>query len=344
MNPQLLQKLVNDNPSIYTLFRLYCSEHPTDTDIANWFSEIDFEALPPEFAGMAAGMSAANHFSGTPQQLIPRLQGIIKYIHTLNLGMLAGLCFLGKQYNQSGISMLLMGATAIRLKHPDHPQQHLWQTELGILAADYPRAIALAADAGFTIQENAFSAIAKKGSTQCIILYKLSPNAYLYHDIKPIITGGVSFSMPCDATLFVSLAEAAFRSLNHPTPGKPFITRLVHLHHIISSGIQWKLAATTAAQHATANQVRLILEIYNQFVPETISPDILEYFGSKTQVQRLTNNVLTCRSLPPNRHKLRRLWLFTKIQQADKPYTTLPRFLYKLIQKTFMRLFRKLSI
>ena len=338
MNPYLFRKLVDNNPSIYTLFQLYCSKHPTNISISNWLSEINFEALPPELSGMVANICASNGFTDTPQHIIPRLQGIIKYCHTLNLGMLAGLCSLGKQYNQAGISMLLMGATAIRIKYPDNPQQQLWQCELGVAPVDFPRATALAAEAGFTIKENKFSATAQKNSTQCIILYKLSPAAYLYQNAAPITFGGVSFIVPCNAALFVSLAEAAFRTLNQSSPYKQLITRLVHMHHIIASGIPWDTAATIAIQHATANQVRLLLEFYNQFVPEPISSDILEYFGSKTQMRHLADSVLAFQALPQNRRKLRKLWLTVKIHQADRPYTIPFKFLYQLFRAGLRRI------
>lgn len=338
MNPYILKQLINNNPSFYTLYQLYCSKQPTTAQIADWFADVDFEALPPELSGMAANLSATHQFAGAPQHLIPRLRGIIKYCHTLNLGTIAGLCTLGKQYNQAGISMLLMGATALQIKHPEHPQRQLWQAELGITPSDFPQAIALATEAGFTVQENEFSAIVRNGNSQCIILYKLSPDTYVHHDAAPVTTGGVPFLMPSDAALFVSLAEAAFRTLQQSAPEKQLLTRLVHLHHAISSGVLWDTAAAIATKRSTANQVRLILELYTLLVPDAVAPDILESFGSDSRAERLATTLLTYRTLPQTRRKLRRLWLSVKIRQANRPYTAWYKFLLRLFRAGLHRI------
>lgn len=315
--------------SIHTLIGLYCAEQPDEKQIADWFSGIKFEELRPEVSGMAAVVSAANHYAGTPRELVPRLRGIIKYIHTLNSGMTAGLYMLGKQYNEAGIPTALLGSTAVHLGDSDPPQRHLWQAELGVPETDFSCAVGLAEKTGFAVEKTPYSAIARRGNTQCILIRK---GMEYTQEMTPLSVGGGTFLMPNRAELLVGLGERFFQVLCDAAPGTKVIPWIMDLHCVIGSAVDWEAAAAAAAERGTAAQVRLVLELYQALTQAPLSEKILCRFGTGDQTARMTRLILQYRGINHGNTKLKRLWLSARIKNGGSPAAAMGPFIKALWQ------------
>lgn len=119
MEQTQLIRLCGLDDTACSLAAIYCRGN----GLSPWFAEVDFEALRPEVSCMAAAAGSATGFSDVPETLIPRLKGIVKYVHTLNTGMAAGVCTLAAALNQAGITPLLLDDTALYLNWPTATQR-----------------------------------------------------------------------------------------------------------------------------------------------------------------------------------------------------------------------------
>lgn len=313
MDQQQVTALCGMEESLCRLIRLYGMRHPSEPEIADWFSGIEFEALRPEASCMAAAMASANDYMGTPGELIPRLRGIMKYVHTLNSGMTAGLCSVGKLYREAGIPAVLHGGTAVHLGCPDRPRRHIWHTEIHVSEADFPRAAALAEQAGFTVERTPYSATARQGNTQCILIRKGMAHT---RGAAELTVSGVPFLMPCSAALLVSLSEAVFQLLSGAAPGAKLIPWIMDLHCVIGSDPDWNGAAAVAAERETAPQLRLVLELYNSLIPDTLTGEILDLFGTGAHTAQLARLLQEYRDINSGGSGWKRRWISARLRSG----------------------------
>lgn len=314
MDQRQITALCGMEESLCRLVGLYGTRQPSDKDVADWFSGVEFEALRPEVSCMAAAVSADCDYAGVPQALIPRLKGISRYVHALNSGMTAGLCALGKRFNEANIPVLLPGSTAVHLGYPEPPRRHIWQTQISVPEGDFSQAVELAERAGFFIALTPFSADARRGNTQRILIRRDAKPA---QEAAARTVGGVSFLLPGSGELLVSLSEAVFWVLSGAAPGAKLIPWIMDLHCVIGAAPDWKGAAVAAAERRTASQVRLILELYNSLIPNALTGEILDLFGAAEHTAQLAQLLLKYRKIRPGSARLKRLWLSTRIRNVD---------------------------
>lgn len=329
MDQQQAEALCGMEKSMRRLIELYCMQRPSEKEIADWFAGIGLDALRPEASCMAAAMVAANDYKGTPSELVPRLRGIIRYVHTLNSGMTSGLCALGKQFHEAGIPAVLLARTAVHLGYPKPPCRHIWQMQLSVPKADFPRTVALAGQAGFTVEQTPYSATARCGNTQCILIRKGMEYA---RGAKELTVNGVSFLLPNSGELLVSLAEAVFQALSGTGLGTNMIPWIMDLHCVIASTADWKAAAFAAKERGTAGQVRLVLELYNSLAPSTLTGEILDLFGTQDHTARLAQLLLEYRNPKPGSSKLKQLWFSAQLKRDGAHLATLGLFLTSLLR------------
>lgn len=334
MDQQQMIGLCGMEESLRRLIGLYCMPRPSEKEIADWFSGVEFEALRPEASCMAAAMAAANDYAGVPAETIPRLRGIVKYVHTLNSGMTAGLCALGQKLGQAGIVAEVLGSTAVHLGY-EKPLRHIWQMEIGVTETDFPRIGQLAAQAGFALEQTPYSITARSGNTQCILIRKgMSPG----QNASTLTVGGASFLMEGSADLLVSLAQAIFQLLWGPAPGAKLLPLFMDLHRVISSGPDWAEAAAAAAEHGVADHVRLVLELYNSLAPDILTEDITNLFGTEPTAARLAQLLVQYRDIRPGYAGLKKRWLSARIRSGDTPADTWKLFLGELLRSAAKRL------
>ena len=340
MQPKTNAPLCDLAPVEEKLIRLYCSAQPSTDDIARWFASVDFEALFSETSYLAATVSAAQNYAGVPELLVPRLKGILKYVHTLNGGTISALLHLGKQFNQAEIPMLLLKSTALYIGCPEVPRYHLWKAEIGIPEYALPLALEIAVQAGFSVEPTSRYVIASRDKMQHVFLYPYQEDNFLLEKAKPVSVQDICFLMPSLEPLMVSLAESLIEILMLPNPrAKPF-SLLLMLYHLAQTAPQWEETAAIAAQRGSANQVRLALESVTHLIPDSVKQDVLTLFGTRKQAEGLKDALLAYRSLKPKANRIGRLWLSVRIQTADRPAA----FPGKLAKKLLLILARKLHI
>lgn len=286
----------------HALLGLYCAEQGSEQRLAAWFAETEFEALRPEVSCIAAAISAAQNYCDAPKELLPRLRGIMKYVHTLNSGMTAGLLSLGTQCKQAEIPLMLLGGTAIHFSVENPPRRHLWRMEVGVSEEKFPRVVELAKHIGFAVEQTPYSATARSGNTQCIFLRSGMDST---QGARSLTIGEVPFLIPCHAELLVGLAQAGFETLlNSRAPLLPWFT---DMHCLVKGAPIWEDVARIAKKRGVATQVRLMLELYCMLTTNAAMEAALSFFATEAQSARMAQHLLQYRACKPNTLKHRRL-------------------------------------
>lgn len=333
MDQQQIIALCGMEESLCRLIGLYCMQNPSEKETAAWFAGVELESLRPEVSCMAAAMAAAHDYNGVPLELVPRLQGIMRHVHTLNAGMTAGLCAVGKRFNEAGIPTALLGSTAVHLGYPEPPRRYIWQMQISVPEKDFSRAVELAERAGFLIMLTPFSADARRGNTQRILIRR---DAKPEQETAPLTAGGVSFLLPGSEALLVNLCETVFQILFGPEPGVKLIPWIMDLHCVIMAAPDWKRAAAIAAERRTASQVRLILELYNSLTHNSLTGEIPDLFGTAEHTGQLAQLLLKYRKIRPGSAGLKRLWLSTRIRHVDSP-SAVPGIFFRVLCQAVIR-------
>ena len=294
--------------ALCTLAELYCRQDAPEEEIAAWFAGIRFEALRPEASGMAAAMAASRNYAGVPAALIPRLRGIIKYVHTLNAGMTAGLYSLGGLLRDAGIPMVLLGGTAVHFGCPQAPVRHLWRMQLGVSEGDFRRVEELAAKAGFTVEATPWCVTARKENTQCVAIVRGAEGA------GALTTGGISFRMPSQAELLTGMADTLFQFFLDKSPGAKLLPWIMDLRCVLSWISDWEQTAALCAKQGQAARVRFMLQWYAGISGQELPQSLLDLFGTDRETRRLERLLGSCRRCGDKGHRWKRLWLSARIR------------------------------
>ena len=316
-----------------SLAGIYSSESTSEQDLECWFSSVDFESLPPEVSCMAAVTAARNGFAGTPTALIPRLRGINKYVHTLNAGMISGVCMLGEVLNKAQIPLILLGDTALYLSCPDAPERHLWQMRVGVPEKDYNRSLNYAREAGFRVEEYRYTALVCQSATQQITIVPLSESAGLWRGAAEHKKGNAVFLCPERSEILISVCQDTFRALTQNTPRRAMIRWAVDFARLLRqmSEQDWLRAAQAAKQEQACAHVYLLCMLYAEMTGRY--PSQIPLFGDGRDAMVLLDTLECYLSHPKKGRKLRRSYLLCRMRRPDSALATATLFLRQVFAK-----------
>lgn len=338
---QYVSLLLQDiEPRIRRLMGLYCAPEASGADIAGWFRDVDFEALRPEQSCMASALCAQREFVGVPQELSPRLHGLIRYVRTLNAGMTAGLCALGALYAQAGIPVRLQKDTALRLGYPGLCRRHMWQADAAVSQERYAQAVAIAREGGYTVTESPMSAVVRRKNTECVVLHKTE--APLGENARKVALSGAEFWIPDTQALVVELAEEAFRGLASSAFQAKTVRWIMDLHPLFQTQtVDWEAAAAMAKSRGTGTWVRLALECYDALAPGNIPQGCWEAFAGAQAAAKLAALARKHRERSPKGGKLQQRYWEARLARPDSAGAAMGLFLRGLVRSGIRRLGRE---
>ncbi len=299
------------------LIKIYSNEPIYPEALREWFSSVDFEALLSQISCMAATAGTITRFEGVPEQFIPRLRGIIRYIHTLNSGMIAGVCAIGAKMNEADIPVLLMEDTALYMLYPTMPQRHLWQTFIGVPQQNFKQAVSIAQEAGFAVDEYPFVAIARQGVMRQIVISSIEEQSPIWRGTTELKKGNVTFLCPDAANIFLDISKRIFRGLTKPNP-QAVITCWIMDMRLLLAQMQkedWLKAAQLATTENVGSHIYLLLSLYyaetgvsikhkelfaNERVSNRLAKLLNQYAGSHKRNCHIWRLILRCRIRRPD--------------------------------------------
>lgn len=317
-----------------TLTGLYCKTPISSQELGEWFSSVSFEALPPDQTCMAAIAGAAVQFADVPDAEIPRLRGIIKYVHTLNSGMFSGVCALGAACNRAQIRVLLMEDTALYMRYPDMPQRHLWQTCIGVRMDQYKKVLDLAQENGFEVEHFPNAAVARQGVVRQIVIKPVEDNSFLWSGAEELKKGNAVFLCPEPAAILIETCQRTFRALLTPKP-RISVVRWCMDMKILSdclSDSDWIRGKAIAEREHAHCHMGLLFAIYHAVTG--LSLKAANQFGTTQDARRTFRLVQAYVVCPKNGHKLRRTYLLYRLRRPDSIIAT-ARMLLRLAFRKF---------
>lgn len=315
------------------LTRIYCSEPVSEQALNDWFASADFEALPSEVTCMAAVAGARIGFSGVPQTLAPRLRGIIKYVHTLNSGMMAGACMLGAALNKAKIPVLLLEDTALYMSCPNASQRHLWQMRLGVRRQDYSRTLDIAREAGWDVEEFLHTSAVRQGTMRQISITPVEDTSYLWSGAAELRKGNAVFLCPEAAAILIGINQSAFRALTKPNAHTAIVRWVMDMKLLLAQFTEadWHRAAEIAHKEHACSHMCLLLAAYAAVTG--ITPAQAELFGTERDAFRVLRLLQKFRGCTEKRQKLRRLFLLYRLRRPDCILCSVKLFLQHILNR-----------
>ncbi len=299
------------------LIKIYSEDSICPEALKEWFSSVDFEALLSQISCMAAAAGLINQFSGVPEQVVPRLRGIIKYVHTLNSGMISGVCAIGARLNAANIPILLMDDTALYMQNPDAPQRHLWQTFVGVRHRDFKQAVCIIRNAGFEIEEYPALVVARQGVMRQILIASVAEDDPAWQSAKELKRGNVSFLCPASASVFLAISKRFFRALTKPDP-QAFVACWIMDLRLLLPQMQeedWRNAARLAKRDKVGSHIYLLLSLYSALAGREVKERAL--FGNERLGTRLIKVLNRYIEAQKKSCRIRRLMLRCRIRRPD---------------------------
>lgn len=299
------------------LLGLYCRGAVSGTQLADWLAGVDFEALPPDISCLAAAAGADGNDTGVAPALIPRLKGIRKYVHTLNAGQLAGVCALAADLTRAGIPVLLLEDTALYMAQPDAARRHLWQTIIGVPAADYAQSLDIARQAGFELTVFQGAANARQGVLRQITIVPRAPSDYLWQGAEALKKGGADFLCPDSAALVIGLGRRTFRALTKADPRAAIVRWCMDMKLLLPllSEADWQRIRRIAAEENARLHMGLLFTLYEAVTGRPPAPE--GDFGSRKELDRLLSLLQAYRRCDEKGASVRRRFLLYRLRRPD---------------------------
>jgi len=264
-------------------------------DIARWFKSVDFEALSPSAVCMAAVMASENGYIGTPDALLPRLKGILRYHRMLNSGLYAAMCSLIREYNKAGIQTLVMKGAAIKTGYVPGFVRPMWDVDILVKPEDYKRAYGIAQLQGYKGAWSPHSIDMKRSNLESIDLHHVfmrdiqnGANSSFWPECTEFTWNEAKFYVPeCHALLLQLMANAHTNFIQHrgTTPPLRWVMDLDAL--ILTCNIDWGKIVSMARELNIGPQVSIILAAYDSVLPGRIEVlPIIEKLGAKGKAIR----------------------------------------------------------
>ena len=312
MTNQMLFDLCHFDEATVSLSALYCGT-PDLPKLSAWLSAADFDALPSDLTCMAAG-AVAEDYSQVPSALVPRLRGLLKYVHTLNSGMTAGLLSLATALHKEGIALLLLEDTALSLCMGSRRQ--LWQLRVGVCKKDYNRAVEIAHAGGWVGEASPWAATLKQSTARQITLFPFAQDSYVWENTTTLQKGSIPLLCPEPAALLMGLCQLGFRALTKQNPRVAMVHWAMDMKLLLSSFEErhWQRALHLAQQENACCHVGLLLRIYAALSESALCADA---FCGPKEAETTAKLLEAFRTCPETGKKFKRLILLYRLRRPD---------------------------
>ena len=305
-----------------SLSKIYCKESVSHQELNSWFSSVDFEALSPQVTCMASCAGVLTSFEGIAYDLVPRLKGIVRYVHTLNSGMYSGIWALCAKMNEAALPLHVSDDTALCMYYSKEPQRHLWQTFASVRNQDLRQVLKIARDAGFDVEEYPYAAILRKGMTQQMLITAVPDTHYLWQNATEIRKGNATLLCASPQATFLEVSKRAFRALTKPYPRAALICWFMDMRVLASNFKKkdWQQLAELAARENVSSHMRLLLSLYTAHTGADV--EYIGLFSNEKEAERLVRLLMKYRALSNKSYKIQRFVLSCRLRRPDSLYHT----------------------
>lgn len=131
------------------LLQLFFKSNVSQEELADFFLGIDIEKQGLEKASLIAHLCIKTNYQGVPENLVPRIKGILKFWISHNARLMMNALELIRTYNQQEIPVLLCKGAAMRLGYMPKVSRNMWDVDITVPVEKYREAVLLATDTGY---------------------------------------------------------------------------------------------------------------------------------------------------------------------------------------------------
>ncbi|GHV57725.1 hypothetical protein FACS1894182_07360 [Bacteroidia bacterium] len=271
------------------LLRLLFSESITQNDISELLEGYDIDSASIEFNTLLAYLMQEHSEIQLPEELIPRLKGVVRFLLYKNATLLQGFTEVGKNLNTKNIPLLLIKGAAMRFLDMNKPRL-MWDVDFVVNEENYDETIRCAVKAGFEIKWSwPHSSDLIKGAAALDIhrlyMHQHGPAAFASENIKRIFVQarketfcGVEVLIPHSEDLMLVALTNLYHNL--VVDRNENVTRYYCFYDIlkmiIRQQLNWDMIIDTALQMKVLYQVRIILEFINELWPSVVPAELLD--------------------------------------------------------------------
>ncbi|HNX28918.1 MAG TPA: nucleotidyltransferase family protein [Syntrophomonadaceae bacterium] len=283
------------------LISLYCKDTVTADEAADYFDGIIFEESQYDVCCLIAQMCARHNYTGTPEELIPKIKGLARYLTTMNALRTVELFKFIKAINQAEIPVMLIKGAAIRIGYFPKVNRYMADTDIYVAGKNYNRTVKLAKDYGCEGISSYHSIDLKKGPLALDVhkvfvkelLNGANPDG-IWHRATKADQNGVSFYIPSREDMIIQILVTGFYDLFESSRDKEkkhikWITDILPFL-LDEEKIDWEKTASIAEQLKISDQIKVMIYALGNILPQNINTgEVLGYFSTGKVNQKARN-------------------------------------------------------
>ncbi|MDR0543693.1 MAG: nucleotidyltransferase family protein [Dysgonamonadaceae bacterium] len=271
------------------LLRLLFCNSATQDNIDKLLEGYDMDSASLAFNTLLAYLMQEHSDIKFPDELIPRLKGVIRFLQYKNAALLEGFSDAGKRLNAKNIPLLLIKGIAMRFLDISKPRL-MWDVDFVVDEENYDEAIRCAEEAGFTIKWRwPHSSDLIKG-VAALDIHRL----YMHQH------GTVAFTSNNIRRIFIEARKETFCGVEVLIPRSEdlMLIALTNLYHnlvvdrnekvnryyccydilkiITSNQLNWDVIIDASLQMNVLYQIRIILEFVDELWPSAVPGELLD--------------------------------------------------------------------
>ena len=296
LDVKCLVGLLNLSQKEEYLLKLYVSKNVKKNEVYNLLYGFDYniEKETLFFNFLLAHLFQNNPDIKIPKDIEPRLKGVLRWFQYRNVLLLSGLKQLVVGLNDNDIPLLFMKGCAMKILEPDKSRM-MFDVDCAVDIDKFDKAIKISEKLGFKINAIYRNATEiKKRDIQKIDIHKQITKGEVdtKNTDKKIFERALKFSFYGSKVLIPKAEDMIFLLLTNGYDNiiyfQPFYKNVSWLFDVVyilrsNNNIDWNIIVTDAKETGTLAQLKIMFELINHFLPNTIPNTIISSINVSKQ-------------------------------------------------------------
>ena len=346
-----LIRILNLSQKEESLLKLYISTNVTKKEVYNLLDSFDYNIEKEDFSFnfLLANLFQNNPYIEIPKDIEPRLKGVLRMFQYKNVLLLSGLQRLAVELNTQQISVLLLKDSAMKILESDNLRM-MSNVDCAVFRDNFDKTVKTSVRLGFNLNvvcDNTTEV--KRNPMQKIDIHRKiikSDNDTEYTEkkiferAKQYNFSGSNVFVPDTEDMIFLLLNNGYENIIYSKDFYKNISWLLDVVYIVNNNkfIDWNLVILTAKESKTIAQIKIMFELVNHFLPNTIPESVISSIIISNQEQNInytyTKKHLFINKTQKLKQQARELIKSKKISDIFYIINLLSQFLYlKVIQK-----------
>jgi hypothetical protein len=310
-----LKEEVNIGEKDKLLIRLSFADIVAPDDLVNLLSDYDIENARLDFNLLLAYLLKKYPDLGFPKEIVPRLEGVIRFFQYKNATLLHAFKEVGAQLNLKKIPILLIKGILMRYINPNEPRL-MFDVDFIVPEKDYEEAVQTAVETGFTVKlvcQHSTDLVKDTAALDVHYLFMHETDRAgaaiikeMFARAKNTTAFGIDVLIPALEDWMIVVLTNAYHNVVVEPPSataKEFFY-FYDIAKIIKSNkdLNWDVMLNTAAKAGILYQIRTILDFFDEIVPGMLPSDL---FAKIAQYKKIGEAKIKRDIIARNSNKLR---------------------------------------